>query len=309
MNKKIAWGVAIILVIVGYMATSTLLHQVSPTPQQPSNKIQIIASFYPMAFFGQQIAGDNADITNVTPAGAEPHDYEPSTQDIAKMERASLIILNGNVEPWADKVKANLQHSSTKIITVSDGLVTRTLTEAGTTSADPHVWLDPILAKKEVQKISDAIIAIDPVHIDIYKKNTANLVTKLDQLDTTYKTGLASCSVKDIVTSHAAFAYLAQQYGLNQVPIAGLSPDEEPSTQALIATATLVQEKNIKYIFFESLVSPKLAQTIAQETHAQTLELNPLEGLPRDEVQQGKDYFTVMQSNLQNLQTALSCTK
>ena len=298
MNIKIAWAFAAILAVAGYIATSAILHRPSPA-QQPS-KLQIVASFYPMAFFAQQIAGDNAVITNITPAGAEPHDYEPSTQQIAQMERANLVILNGNVEPWANKIKANIQNSSTKIISVSDSIAT---------NKDPHVWLDPVLAKQEVQHISNAIIAINPTNADQYKQNTTSLLTKLDQLDSAYKTGLAQCSTKDIVTSHDAFSYLAQQYGLHQVPIAGLSPDEEPSTQALIATAKLVQEKNIQYIFFESLVSPKLAQTIATETHTQALELNPLEGLTTDQQQGGEDYFTVMYNNLHNLQLALSCTK
>ena len=308
MDKKlISFGIILLLLLlVGIGAL--LVPRTKNIPATQSPKLQIIASFYPMAFFAQQIAGDNASVTNVTPAGAEPHDYEPSTQDIAQMEHANLIILNGNVEPWGDKIKTNLKNSSVKIITAGEGLATRTLTENGTTSTDPHVWLDPILAKQEVQKISDAIIQIDPANKILYTTNTNAVLQKLGQLDNTYKASLASCTIKDIVTSHAAFGYLAQQYGLNQLAIAGLSPDEEPSAQALITTANFVQEHNVKYIFFESLVSPKLSQTIANETHAQTLELNPLEGLTKDQQQQSEDYFTVMYNNLHNLQTALSCT-
>ncbi|HSX24357.1 MAG TPA: zinc ABC transporter substrate-binding protein [Candidatus Andersenbacteria bacterium] len=297
MNRKIV----ILLSIVGLLGIGTLLFLNPLTPKQQyfPQKLHIVASFYPMAYFASQIAGDTADITNITPAGAEPHDYEPSTQDIAKMEQANLIILNGAVEPWGDKIKTNLENSSVRIITAGEGL---------TTNGDPHVWLDPILAKQEVQRISDAIISINPSNSAFYTANTTTLLQKLDQLDAQYKTGLANCSIKDIVTSHVAFGYLAQQYGLNQIGISGLSPDEEPSAQSLIDTARFVRDHNVKYIFFESLVSPKLSQTIANETHAQTLELNPLEGLTADEVQQGKDYFSVMQSNLHNLQTALVCT-
>lgn len=300
----------IALVLIG--GIYSIRHHTTPTEhatQPPSSgKLHIVASFYPMAFFAEQIAGDKADVVNITPAGAEPHDYEPSTQDIAQLEQANLIILNGNVEPWDDKIKANLEHTSVHILTAGEGLTTRTLTEEGKKGTDPHVWLDPILAKQEVQKISDAIIAINPTHTEQYKANTKVLLEKLDQLDAAYKAGLSACTTKDIVTSHAAFGYLAAQYGLNQIPIAGLSPDEEPSAQSLVDTANFVRQHNVKYIFFESLVSPKLSQTIANETHAQTLELNPLEGLAQDDTQQGKNYFTVMQSNLQNLQLALSCT-
>lgn len=306
--KLLISAIALIVLMLGIYAIGHRAQSTQQTTQSP-NKLHIVASFYPMAFFAGQITGDKADITNVTPAGAEPHDYEPSTQDIAAMEQANLIILNGNVEPWGDKIKTNLQNSSVHIITAGEGLTTRTLTENGTTTTDPHVWLDPVLAKQEVQKISNAIIAINPTNTALYTTNTTTLLNKLDQLDTQYKTGLATCNTKDIVTSHAAFGYLAQQYGLSQLSIAGLSPDEEPSAQALITTADFVHDHNVQYIFFESLVSPKLSQTIANETHAQTLELNPLEGLTANEVQQGKDYFSVMQSNLHNLQIALACTK
>lgn len=306
MDKKlISFGI-ILLTLVGMGAL--IAPRLKNTLPAQSPKLQIIASFYPMAFFAEQIAGDTADIANVTPAGAEPHEYEPSTQDIAQMEHANLIILNGNIEPWGDKIKANLKNSLVHILTASDGLATRTLTENGATSTDPHTWLDPVLAKEEARNISNAIIQIDPANKDAYTANTQALLQKLDQLDNAHKTGLASCTTKDIITSHAAFGYLAHQYGLTQVPIAGLSPDEEPSAQALIATAKFVQEHNVKYIFFESLLSQKLSQTIAHETGAQTLELNPLEGLTKNQQQQGEDYFTVMYNNLHNLQTALSCT-
>jgi len=298
MNRNSLLITAALILVLGIGIYAMSRTAKTPAPHSPA-KLQIVASFYPMAFFAQQIAGDKADVINITPAGAEPHEYEPSTQDIVKMEQANLIILNGNVEPWGDSIQANLQNNSVHIITAGEGLG----------SADPHVWLDPVLAKQEVQKISDAIIAIDPSDSSFYAANTVALLQKFDQLDTAYKNGLAICSSRDIVTSHAAFGYLAERYGLNQLAIAGLSPDEEPATKALIDTAKFVQGHNVKYIFFESLVSPKLSQTIAQETGAQTLELNPLEGLTQTEIGQGQDYFSVMYNNLYNLQLALSCTK
>ncbi|MEK7499240.1 MAG: zinc ABC transporter substrate-binding protein [Patescibacteria group bacterium] len=302
MTNKYIFTIGVVVLLIIAMGAYTIRHRTeSPkqaTESPSSEKLQIVASFYPMEFFAEQIAGSYADITNVTPAGTEPHDFEPSAQDIAKMERANLIILNGNLEPWGANIQANLQHSPVRIIVAGEGIIK---------NADPHIWLDPILAKEIVRKIGDAIVAIDPSNSEFYHANTNDLLQKLDQLDTDYKTRLAHCASQDFVTSHAAFGYLAEQYALHQVPIAGLSPEEEPSPQTLATVAKFVQQNNVKYIFFESLVSPKLAQTIASETHTQTLELNPIEGLTTEEKQEGKSYFSVMRSNLQNLQTALSC--
>lgn len=276
---------------------------------QPTSKLQVVGSFYPMQYFASQIAGNTAEVITITPADAEPHDYEPSTGDIVKIDQAKLLILNGEVEAWGAKIKANLQGSSTTVITAGDGLFTRTLTENGSSSQDPHIWLDPILAKQEVAKISSALQQVNPSQVTLYQSNQQNLDIRLDQLDAQYKTGLAHCQKRDIVTSHAAFGYLGARYGLNQVAIAGLSPDEEPSAEQLATVTDFVKKNDIHYIFFESLVSPKLSQTIATETGVQTLELNPIEGLTAQDQQQGKDYFTIMESNLSNLQTALVCQK
>lgn len=298
--------------LVLFIATLVLLGIVLAIPTQSnvpqSDKPHIVGSFYPMTYFASQIVGDLAQVTNITPAGAEPHDYDLSTGDIANMEKAMLIILNGVVEPWGEKMKTNL-HSNVAVITAGEGLFTRQWSETGAMSADPHVWLAPVLAKQEVQKIVQALVKLDPSNEHIYQTNAQSLEQRLDQLDTAYQQGLAHCAQKDIITSHAAFGYLAAAYGLNQVSIAGLSPDEEPSPQQLALTAKFVREHQVKYIFFESLASPKLAQTLASETGAVTLELNPLEGLSKADLQLGKDYFTVMTENLHNLQTALTCQK
>lgn len=271
-----------------------------PQTKTNSNKLQVTASFYPLYFFASQIGGDKAEVKNITPAGVEPHDYDPSTQDIARIENGNMLILNGGVEAWGDKIKDNLKGKDVKIILAGEGLLTK---------EDPHIWLSPNLAKKEVAKITDSYISIDPANEDYYKNNEKNLNAKLDQLNTSYKTALANCQSKNIITSHAAFSYLAEQYGLKQIAISGLSPDEEPSAQQLIDVANFAKQNNVKYIFFETLISPKLSETIANEIGAKTLVLDPIEGISDDDIKQGKNYFTVMEDNLKNLQTALQCSK
>lgn len=274
-------------------------------PTQDHN-VQVVASFYPLYFFAQEIGGEKVSVTNITPAGAEPHDYEPTVKDITEIERADLVIINGgNLEPWSDKIKSSL-NSNIQMIAIGEALMTRD-SQDEELQKDPHVWLDPTLAKAESEKIAEALIVVDPENADHYRENEIILSNKLDELDQKFSQGLANCSSRTIVTSHAAFGYLADRYGLQQLAIAGLSPDEEPSAKQLADVADFAKQYNVKYIFFETLVSPKLAETIAQEVGAQTISFNPLEGLTTEEEQQGENYFTIQEQNLANLQTALGC--
>jgi zinc transport system substrate-binding protein len=274
-----------------------------------TNKLQVTTSFYPLYYFTTQIAGDKADVKNITPSGAEPHDYDPSAGDIAKIGKGNLLILNGEVEAWGDKIKENLKGTNVQVVVASQGLLTQQVAENGQNQIDPHIWLDPVLAKKEVHAIAKGLIKIDPVNLQYYQQNEKALDTKLDTLDAEYKIGLANCQEKDIITSHAAFGYMASRYHLIQVPITGLSPDAEPSAQQMVDIASFARKNNIKYIFFENMISPKLSDTIATEIGAKTLVLDPIEGVSVKDLKTGKNYYTIMQDNLKNLQIALSCTK
>jgi zinc transport system substrate-binding protein len=273
-----------------------------------AGKFQVTASFYPYYFFASQIGRDKANVVNITPAGAEPHDYEPSAGDIVRIDSSQLLILNGQVEPWGIKIQSDLKGKSTAVLVAGAGLFTQKVTdESGITGIDPHIWLSPTRAKVQVKAILNEFIKLDPQNTDYYITNAATLQAALDKIDSDYKTGLASCQKKDIVTSHAAFGYMASDYGLTQISIAGLSPDAEPSIKEMANITNFVKANGIKYIFFESLVSPKLSQTIANETGAQILVLDPLEGLTPNAIAQGQNYLTVMEQNLHNLKVALNC--
>ncbi len=274
------------------------------------DKLQVVASFYPLSFFASVIGGDKAEVTNIVPSGAEPHDYEPKAQDLMKMENSRLIILNGGgLEPWQNNIEQNIDTKKTIIIVAGEGLTTHQMTEGGQNSVDPHVWLDPVLAEKMVDKIAQGFLQADPTNGKYYENNAIVLKNKLNQLDARYRQGLNNCAKKDIITSHSAFSYLSAEYGFNQVSIAGLSPDAEPSSSQLADIAKFATHNNVKYIFFERLASPKLATALASEVGAQTLVLDPLEGLTVEELSQGKNYLTIMQDNLTNLETALECQK
>lgn len=277
---------------------------------KPTNKLQVVTSFYPMYFFASEIAGDKADLINITPASVEPHDYEPSTKDIAQIDRANILVLHGGaLESWGDKIRNNLQGKQITIVVAGNNLTTHGLDEKEKNIKDPHMWLDPILAKQEVWNIEKGLEKADPSDKAYFENNTKNLEDKLDQIDMAYKNGLQNCKRREFVTSHAAFGYMAARYHLEQTAISGLSPDEEPSTQKLAHIVDIVKQKGIKVIFFESLISPKLSETIANESHAKTMVLDPIEGISDDDLKAGHTYLTVMQENLDALQTALECTK
>lgn len=291
----------IFLIVVAILAAAFAFQHFWRGAINQSGKLQVAASFYPLYFFAQQIGQDKTAVTNITPAGAEPHDYEPTARDMAIIENSKLIILNGNgFEAWGKRIEQNVNSTYTIVIKAGEGL-------AGESVLDPHIWIDPVLAQEMVDKILQGFSQVDSQNADFYRANAQFLKIRLDNLDKEYRNGLANCKSKDIITSHEAFGYLAKEYGLTQVPIAGLSPDAEPSPQQLANIVKFIKDNNIKYIFFESLVSPKLAQTIANETGIQTLVLDPLEGISKKDINKGEDYFSLMENNLINLKLALQC--
>ncbi|MDP2630509.1 MAG: zinc ABC transporter substrate-binding protein [Candidatus Uhrbacteria bacterium] len=299
-------AVAFICLIVGSLvAWRIATTPSSPPPLDSRNKISVITSFYPLFFFASRIAGEHADVTNITPAGAEPHDYEPTPRDMARIERGDLLVLNGaGLEPWENTIREVLKNSPIVIVAVGEELARSLHTSEG---RDPHVWLNPVLAIEEIKKIEQALERVDPSSREAYKKNAQALIDELVILDAHYREGLRTCKKKDIITSHTAFGYVAAEYGFTQIALTGLSPDMEPTPKRLVEIADIAREKNIRTIFFETLVSPRLAQTIAQEIGAQTRVLNPLEGLTEEDQAKGKDYLTEMENNLTNLKTALEC--
>ncbi|MFA6908273.1 MAG: zinc ABC transporter substrate-binding protein [Patescibacteria group bacterium] len=303
MKKKITIGI-IIACCIGVFIWITV-DQTSPAD---TDGLQVTASFYPLYYFTQQIGGDKVSVANITPAGVEPHDYEPTAKDVARIENSRLLIVNGGgLEAWLENVRQNITPGQTTIVTAGEGLPMQEVAEGGETISDPHVWLSPVLARHMVDVIASALTEADPSNGDYYGTNAQALQNRLIALDTEYHRGLRSCTRRTFVTAHAAFHYLAVTYNLEQLAITGISPESEPSPQELASIAEFAREHAVGYIFFEELVSPKLSETVAHEVGAQTLVLNPLEGLTSQDIADGKDYFTEMKSNLTNLQTALEC--
>jgi len=310
MSRATTFRAAAATAIMIAIALLVYVREVRPRATPTGQTLPVTASFYPLYFFAQQIGGGLATVVNMTPPGVEPHDYEPTAQDLAGMERARLVILNGaGFEPWGDKIQKNLDPQRTVVLRAGEGLATLQLEEDGTNIVDPHVWLAPGIAQQMVQRIERSFEQVDPNHAADYASNARGLALRLSDLDAAYRKGLAECATRDVTTSHAAFGYLAAAYHFDQIPIAGLSPDAEPSARQLADVARFAKEHHVTTIFFERLVSPKLSQTIATEIGARTMVLDPLEGLTSDEIAVGADYFSVMQQNLTNLQAVLRCTR
>lgn len=294
--------IVVAIICITFAGILFILQKKQTSSLSKTNKIKVTATFYPLAEFARNVGGDLVEVTTIVPPGAEPHDYEPTPQDIATIASSKVFIMNGNgVDAWGEKLQTDLQKKGVVIIKMSDSL------NPLTHSSDPHFWLDPVLAKAMTHSIQEALGKTDPARVPVYEKNALSYETKLEELDTLYRQNLSSCKNNEIIVSHNAFSYLGKRYNFSTIPISGISPEEEPSPKKLAEIAELATQKNIHYIFFETLVNPKLAETIAKEVGAQTLVLNPLEGLGQKEVQSGKNYITVMEDNLTNLKLALVC--
>lgn len=300
--KKIVLAIIVVAAIIGLFIWMSK----PSTSVVQGDKLVIATSIYPLQFLTSQLVGDEVNVFNLTPAGIEPHDFEPSPRDLAQIERSKLLIINGgSLEAWLSEYQVP---PNTKLVNVGESLMNLKFEDEGEVVSDPHIWLSPVLAKEISKVIATSLKVADPDNSANFERRLQILEGKLDELNAKFKNGLASCKTREFITSHAAFGYLANTYKLTQIPISGISPDEEPSLKKLSEISNMAKQKGIKYIFFESLVSPKFAETIATEIGAQTLTLDPIEGISVDDMKAGKNYFTIMEENLKNLRTALSCT-
>jgi zinc transport system substrate-binding protein len=255
-----------------------------------SEATRVVAGFYPLAFAAERIRGVDVEVTNLTPAGAEPHDLELAPREVEEVHDADLVLYVGQgFQPAVEEAAAEWDGEAVDVL---DGLDLH--------DGDPHVWLDPTLFAQVVDRIAVELGDEGAV-------GARSLATRLDELDQAYQAGLADCERRELVTTHDAFGYLASRYGLEEIPITGLSPETEPSPQDLEAVADLVRERGVTTVFTETLLSPEIGETVAREAGATTAVLDPLEGLTEDELDRGEDYFSVMEANLETLRQGLGC--
>ncbi len=278
------------------LATAALVSGCAGGSSHADTKSEIVAAFYPLAFAAAQISGAGTDVRNLTPAGAEPHDLELTPSDVRAVHDALLVLYLGDgFMPGLETAVAQRQGRSLDVLAKlrqQDGF-------AGGAVGDPHVWLDPVRYAEMVRLIGAALGK---------EASAARLAARVEGLDGEYRRGLAHCTRRQIVTSHAAFGYLAARYGLEQVPLEGLTPEAEPSARDIARLVGVVRSSGATTVFFETLLSPKLAETVAREADVKTAVLDPLEGISDGDIARGADYFTVMRANLATLREALGCT-
>ncbi|WP_188887529.1 metal ABC transporter substrate-binding protein [Paenibacillus radicis (ex Gao et al. 2016)] len=287
-------------------------------------KTNVVTTFYPLYYLASEIGGDKVNAVNLVPAGVEPHDWSPKSQDLDLASKAQLFLYNGaGLEGWTDNFLKGLSKKS-KLVTAEmskgislikgnpeeehEGEEGEEHDDHGHShdlDVDPHTWVSPKSIMLMAENVKNSLVEVDPANKASYEDNYAALHAKLEALDQKFQAELSKTVKKDIVTSHQAFGYLARDYGLRQTAVMGLSPDAEPRAQDLLQIAKFVKENDIRYIFFEELVSPTLANTLASEAKVDTLVLNPIEGLTPEQEKRGDDYITLMEANLQNLIKAL----
>lgn len=283
----------------------------------------MVATFYPLAFFAERIAGDNLAVATLVPAGTEPHDWEPRPSERVRVERASVFVYNGaGLEPWADEFVRDLTARGAVVVEATRGLALREADrphegdpgqdETGTHeehegTKDPHVWLDPVLAQGVVENIRAGLARADPGNATAYGARATSFSAELAALHGEFERGLARCGNRNILTTHAAFGYLADRYDFLMHSVHGLTPEAEPSPAKIREMVNLARALNLTHVFFETLVSPRVAEVIADEVGAQVLVLNPIEGLTAEERAAGKTYFDLHRQNLANLRLAMRC--
>ena len=381
--------ISVALIISATVGLFVITNQNSDDTDENSDLVRVTTSFYPIYDFTKGVVGDKAVVNNVLPAGADAHDYEPSTAAIRDILDSDILFYNGNgIEPWVERLRPELDAQNVMVVKMTDNFdlldadhdhshnhshdedkehsedddhdeEKTSINKTDEVSdeeyeemhsedeyekhsdeehshndemhsdekdhshdedkehsedddhdhgdKDPHIWLDPVLAIEQVNIIKDKMIEIDPDNESSYTSNAADYINQLEDLDSKFTETLNSCSLDAIVTSHNAFSYLAVRYGFEVYSVSGLSPDETPSVARLAELSDLVESEGIEYVFFDSLVSSRVAETLAEETGSKVLVLNPLEGLSQDEVDSGANYISIMEQNLTNISTALKC--
>ncbi|MCA1691180.1 MAG: metal ABC transporter substrate-binding protein [Actinobacteria bacterium] len=267
-----------------------------------------MAGFYPVFEAARRVGGDRVSVVDLTPAGAEPHDLELDSRQVDRIEDADLVFyLDGGFQPGVERAVRRAEGEVVDVSNLGPSGPLSGVEGPGLIEGDPHVWLDPSLMARVVERIRAAYVKVDPASAPAYEARAQEYVAELNQLDDAFRRSLADCDRRVIVTAHAAFGYLARRYGLTQEAVAGLSPESEPDPGRLAQLSDMVRARGVTTIFYETLVSPKVAQALAREAEVRTAVLNPVEGRTDEEVDAGQTYLSLMRTNLTTLRSALGC--
>jgi zinc transport system substrate-binding protein len=300
-----------------FAINTTIIHATNNTASEINNtiasingnkvsKVKVVASFYPMYDFVQKIGGDRVEVSSIIPLGVEPHDWEPTIQQRLNAESSDMIVYNGaGFEKWIEEIDAKFKVDTSEGLELLEGNGeggNHQTSASGNTdlneNADPHIWLDPILAKYQIEKIRDGLIKIDPANTNYYNGNAKKFIAELDSLDAFIRSELSNCDKTDFIAFHNAFTYFSNRYGLNQHSVSeGVSPEGDILPQRLQEIIKLSRELNIDTIYAEDLIDPR-----------KVLILSPIEGIDEEEQKAGRGYIDKMRQNIENLKVGLRCT-
>lgn len=278
-----------------------------------TGKISIVTTLFPLYDFAREVGGDRVDVMLLLPPGVESHAFEPTPNDIVSIDSADVFVFTGKImEPWVEDIVSGARDRGVRIVDASDGIALHPGvphdTDEPVGSLDPHIWLDFENDQKIADAIAGALSEADPANAVRYRDNAESYKKRLLALDALYRESLARCAVRTLVYGgHYAFGYLADRYGLDSVSAQGLSPDAEPSARDLATLVDQVRDDSIKYIFYEELSSPKIAETIAKETGAQLLLLNAAHNISKEDVSRNVSFLSLMEENRKNLMEGLEC--
>ena len=300
--------------IVGLLALTSVVAACGDSEPQgggtPGDPLEVMASFYPLQWMAQQVGGDRVRVASLTKPGAEPHDLELTPLEVGAVQDADVVAYLSGFQPAVDDVLGDRDGTTFDAADAADLNLRFTPIEDGSQAdegtTDPHFWLDPTRMADVADAFATTLAERDPDHADDYRTNAKAVRAELASLDADMEAGLSTCANRTLVTSHNAFGYLAQRYDLDQVGITGLTPEDEPSPKDLAAVSDLVEEQEVDTIYFETLVSPAVAQTVAEETGAQTRELDPIEGLTEET--KDADYLSLMRSDLDTIRQGQPCS-
>ena len=316
MNQSRAALAAIATLIPLAMIATVYTGRSALQDRQEHEKITVVASFYPLYEFASRVIGDRGEVSSLVPAGIEPHDWEPTAEDVSRVRAADVLVINGaGFERWADGMGAKVVANTSEGIEFNykEGKKVRDDEHGhgdatGGGGVNPHIWLDPILAKHQIDKIRNVMASSDPANADYYNQNADKFMAELNSLDAFIRSELADCGKSDFITFHDAFIYFSERYGLRQHSIHGISPEGEILPQTMQQIIELANKLDINVIYSEDLIDSRLADTIANEIpNGKVLVLSPIEGIDKEEQAAGIGYIDKMKQNIANLKEGLEC--
>jgi zinc transport system substrate-binding protein len=308
MQKKVYSIIALIIAII-LVGAFAGLYLSNPPATNTASKLKVLTTFYPLYDFAQNVGGDKIEASLLVPETVDVHDFEPTPSSIQLVATADVLIYNGGgLETWISEIVNAADNSKLVLVDSSQGVQLLPVSsefQRNNETVDPHIWLDPVLAKQQVNNILQGLIQADPADSQYFTQNAEAYQAKLDTLNSDAIAATSNVATRYFITFHEAFGYFAKEYNLTQIPIAGPF-QEEPTPSDIQNVIDAIHQYHLFYVGYESLENPAIPQSISSQTDATLIQMNPIEGLTAEEKAAGDNYITLMQQVIQNIGLALS---